>query len=419
MTYLDDGPIVARALFQHQFAVYYGMRSFFYSLVILPFHWNRSAWPVVALQCFLVAYVLRLVFRSIASESVRKFYLGLVFVLAIVSSAGWCSSLVLPDILGSLVYLAMYLLAFARESLTRNERWSLYMIAWWGIASHASHLMVAAALCVLLLGILAVQRQPFWRVVRVSGEVAAIVALAAASQLALNAYLFGQPSLNGDRPPFLMARIIADGPGRLYLERHCGQLNWAICSHVRELDVDPDHFLWDPDGIWQSASGREQQQMLREEVPLVIATLRAYPQRQLRRSVANGWEQLVTFGLDDLDPSSWLESQFATVMPGARTNYLRGRQARNALPLGAMSWFQFAAVVGSLGVIAVLAALLGHACPARLVWLSVVVAFVVITNAAVTGVLSMPEDRFESRVIWMVPFVAELFLLAWVDSRNR
>jgi uncharacterized membrane protein len=54
MTYLFDGHVVARALFLHQLSDYYGVRSFFYSLGILPFHWNISPWPVVALQCLLV-----------------------------------------------------------------------------------------------------------------------------------------------------------------------------------------------------------------------------------------------------------------------------------------------------------------------------------------------------------------------------
>lgn len=419
MTYLDDGRIVARAIFQHQFSLYYGMRSFFYSLAILPFHWNQSAWPIVALQCFLVAYVLRLVVRAVAPGSMQKFYLGVVCVLAVVSSVGWCASLVLPDILGSLVYLAMYLIVFARESLSRRERWSLYLIAWWGIVSHATHLMVAAALCVLLFGMLAATHQPFRRTVQTIGKVAAIVAMAAAAQVGLNAYLFGHPSLNGDRPPYLMARVIADGPGRMYLEQHCGQMNWAICSHVHQLNVDPDHFLWDPDGIWQSAPGAEQQQMLREELPLVIATFRAYPRQQLRRSAENWWEQLTTFGLNDLDPSRWLEVQFATVMPAAQGSYLRGLQARNALPLDSITSFQFVVVIAALGATAVLMFLFGRRCPPRLVWLSVVAAFVVIANAAVTGTLSMPEDRFESRVIWMVPLVAELFVLAWIDRRGK
>jgi len=45
MTYLSDGRVVARALFLHQLSKYYGVRSFFYSLVILPFHWNICPWP--------------------------------------------------------------------------------------------------------------------------------------------------------------------------------------------------------------------------------------------------------------------------------------------------------------------------------------------------------------------------------------
>jgi hypothetical protein len=64
MTYLFDGHVVARAVFLHQPSDYYGVRSFFYSLGILPFHWNLSPWPIVALQCLLVAWILWLLVRS-------------------------------------------------------------------------------------------------------------------------------------------------------------------------------------------------------------------------------------------------------------------------------------------------------------------------------------------------------------------
>jgi hypothetical protein len=422
MTYLDDGRIVARALFLRHFSEYYGMRSFIYSLGILPFHWNLTAWPIVALQCFLVAYVLRLVVRSLAPgfmtpRLASAVFLTLILLLSAFTSVSWFSCLVLPDILGSLVYLAFFLVAFAPATLTRLERYSLYLIAWWGIASHASHLILAGALCVVIAAILSVQRQSLRRTFRTTTEVAAIVAIAAGSQLALNAYLYGHPSLNGERPPFLMARVIADGPGRWYLEKHCGELNWTICKHVRSLNTDPDIFLWSPDGTWESASDDEQQQMLDEEIPLVIATLRTYPQAQISRSAGNFWEQLKTFGFNDLDPSSWVLDQFATVMPAARASYLRSRQANRNLPLDDMTTFQFWIVIGSLGMHAVFALLLGRAISARLAALTLITAFVVVANAAVTGILSMPEDRFECRVIWMTPFLSLLFAMAWVDKR--
>jgi len=50
--------------------------------------------------------------------------------------------------------------------------------------------------------------------------------------------------------------------------------------------------------------------------------------------------------------------------------------------------------------------------------LSAITAFAAVVNVAITGVLSMPEDRFECRVIWMVPLLAEMFALAWL-TRSR
>src|ERR1035437_10394521 len=70
MTYLLDGRVVARALFLRQFTDYYGVRSFFYSLGILPFHWNISPWPVVALHCLLVAWIVSLLARTFQACSV-------------------------------------------------------------------------------------------------------------------------------------------------------------------------------------------------------------------------------------------------------------------------------------------------------------------------------------------------------------
>src|ERR1035437_5173161 len=68
MTYLADGHVVARALFLHQLSEYYGVRSFFYSLGILPFHWNISPWPIVALQSLLIAWIIWLLVRAFTSR---------------------------------------------------------------------------------------------------------------------------------------------------------------------------------------------------------------------------------------------------------------------------------------------------------------------------------------------------------------
>jgi hypothetical protein len=43
----------------------------------------------------------------------------------------------------------------------------------------------------------------------------------------------------------------------------------------------------------------------------------------------------------------------------------------------------------------------------------------VIANAFVTGALSMVEDRFQSRIIWLLPLLAGLFVLEWLACLKR
>jgi hypothetical protein len=56
--------------------------------------------------------------------------------------------------------------------------------------------------------------------------------------------------------------------------------------------------------------------------------------------------------------------------------------------------------------------------PQRLVGLAAVILFAVIANAAVTGVLSDVEGRYQDRVVWLLPLLAGVLLLTWFDRRN-
>jgi hypothetical protein len=416
MTYLDDGRTVARAIFLHQFSAYYGMRSFFYSLGILPFHWNVSPWPVVGLQCVLVAWVLWLVVRSIASGHAVARYLAVVLLLSILTGVSWYSCFVMPDILGPLAYLAIYLLVFSPENLSRVERWALYGVVVWGVTAHSSHLLLAGGLWLLLVVFAAFERRRFLSRIKALGMVAGILAVAAVVQLALNGYLYGKPSLNGERPPYLMARIIADGPGRTYLEKNCSHLKWAVCNHLAQLTEDADDFLWGPDGPYSSASDDDRELMTEQEMPLVLATIHAYPREEFGKAEANFRDQVMAFGIYGFDPSPWLLDQFNATLPKARASYVGSRQARDLLPLDLMTAIQSGTVSVSLGVIAASIPFLWRRPSPRLAGLSVSVVFIVITNAFVTGVLSTVDDRYGCRVIWLIPLLATVFLLDWLNQ---
>ena len=416
MTYLANGAPVARALFLHQLSDYYGMRSFIYSLGILPFHWNATLWPIVALQALLTAYVIWLVVRSILPRRTVLWYLALIAFLSLLTSASWFVSLIMPDILGPVLYLSIYLLVFARDTLSRPERIGAAAIACWSVASHATHLMLGVGICVLLAALWTIFRKGFMSGrLKALGEVAAIVMLAAIAQVALNSYLYGKPSLNGERPPFLTARLIADGPGRWYLEQHCSEMRFAGCSRLPDLSNDSDQFLWADDGVWKTSSSHAQEQMLHEEIPFALATLRTYPRAQLSKSASNFWQQLGTFEIG-FDPNDWMVQQFDEVLPSGKERFLQSRQARNDLPFDLVSMIQNWTVVASLALAVIFGILLWRRWTFRLVGLALVIIPAVLANAFVTGVLSTVEDRYQSRVVWLIPLLAVVLAFAWIAT---
>ena len=418
MSYLEDGRLVARALFLHQFSADYGGRSFIYCLGILPFHGNVTPWPIVALNACLTAYALWLVVRSILPQQTVMSYLALTVALSAFTGLGWFVSIIMPDILGPVLYLCIYLLVFARESLSRGERLTLMLIAWWAVASHVTHLMLAGGFCLLFLA-LSVFRRSMRQWLAGIAEVVVIVLIAAAAHVALHTFLYGEPSLNGKRPPFLMARVIADGPGRFYLQQHCGDIKLMICHYLPDMPNDVNDFLWNLDGIWQRASPATRERLREEEGPFVLATLKAYPREELFVSATNFRNQLMTFGLWDYGPNQWVSDVFERVLPGARANYLKTRQAQRALPDEFSSSAQEWAVVTALVLIGALTPFIWRRGRPRVFGLTAVIVFVVIANAFVTGVLANVEDRYQGRVIWLVPLLAAAFVMEWRGARGR
>ena len=417
MSYLEDGRLVARALFLRRFSADYGGRSFIYCLGILPLHWNATPWPIVGLNALLTAYVIWLVVRSILPRETIAGYFALVVPLSVLTGLGWFVSLIMPDIYGPVLYLSIFLLVFAAETLSPAERLAVVLMAWWSMAAHVTHLMLAVGLCFVLAVLLVFRRGLPRPRLRSIGVVAMIVVAAAAAHMSIHMYLYGEPSLNGKRAPFLMARVLVDGPGLWYLRQHCGNTRLVICDYLDEIHSDDD-FLWKLDGVWQTASPATKEELRREETPLVLATLRAYPREELSISATHFWEQLTTFGLWDYGPNPWVEQIFDKVLPGARLRYLQTRQATRELPDEFSSSAQEWTVIASLVLMGAFAPFVLRRRPTRLLGLAAVVIFVLIVNAFVTGVFASVEDRYESRVIWLLPLLAILFALASLDHHG-
>src|SRR5262249_20931304 len=135
------------------------------------------------------------------------------------------------------------------------------------------------------------------------------------------------------------------------------------------------------------------------------------------KAAQNSWDQLVAFGVWAFDRSDWVSEAFNTSLAPAKASYLRSKQSRNALPLEFFSRVVLWTVVASLAVIVVFAILAWRQGLTRALGLSAVVISIVLANAFVTGALSGVEDRYESRVIWLVPLLAAILVLSLLEHR--
>jgi len=395
------------------------VRSPLYAAAIYLLHRNLTPWPVVALNALLTSWTVWLVVRSVVRRRPAAVFLLLVAALSVLSTVSWYVCSFMPDILGAVLYLALYLLVFARETLRRWEAVALFVLVWWTAGAHMTYPVLAAGLCVFLGMLWRLRWVPLRGRGRALLQAAAVVGLGVASLLAANLRLFGRPSLAGPQPPYLMARVIADGASHRFLQENCQRLRWTLCGAVDRLPWDSDTFLWDPVGVYQGATPAQREQLHREEWPLVLGTLRTHPLEQAQASWRNFVWELTHFGVDDRAPNAdWLPGHLEAEFPGSRARFLRSRPREDGLFRPFLRAVQQTvgglAAAAALGLLAWLWPRRAGVLAGRVLGLAAIVVFIVVANAALTGVLSSSSVRYEGRVMWLLPMLACLLgHVAW------
>src|SRR5262249_35145677 len=97
-----------------------------------------------------------------------------------------------------------------------------------------------------------------------------------------------------DNPPFLMARVLADGAGRAYLDASCAEKGWAICAYRQRPLNDVNQILWDvqPDtGVFFAAGYEARRRMNAEEPAFVLGSTLNDPLGQAAASARNALVQ--------------------------------------------------------------------------------------------------------------------------------
>jgi hypothetical protein len=136
--------------------------------------------------------------------------------------------------------------------------------------------------------------------------------------------------------------------------------------------------------------------------------------------IADGVEQIGAFSYQDLAPrpkARYIEKTFPDII----VDRIKASQLwDDGTPLARMSRLQEAVVIIALPLLAlVMVALWRSRAPAAraFLWFAILVLIGVVGNGLICGVLASPYDRFQSRVIWLVPLLAMYAVAVWRQQR--
>ena len=369
-----------------------------------------TLWGPVAAQGLLLSHMLWLA-QAVAAPPQPGRHVALCAVLAAGTAAPWFAALLMPDVFTPLAVLCLFVLAFGPGRVGRGA------LAWAGavgtlaIASHLSHLIVAAAV-VAVAGLL-LRRLPWQPAL----PLAAAILFLLGSNLAGNGVLAVSPYGS----VFALARLVGDGPGRAYVDEACPAAGWRICAWSGRLPSDSDEFLWHPNGpVW--ADGFGPIRYAPEAARLVPAIIAAHPAAVLLAAAANTFHQLGLLRVGDALGAQHLD---VALLPRLELYFpLREAAAYRASLQAADRLGAAAAPFAPLHLTVLLAGVAGSLWAAAtrrgpVQGLAVLALTGLLANAAATGALSGPHDRYQARVAWLVVLPPLLAYAARRDASCR
>lgn len=364
-------------------------------------------WFVVLAQAALLMLAMGLFFRAFGVALWPQLAIAGV-AMGILTSASFFVSFLMPDVFAAVTLLGCASLIGAR-SLRRVDYFLWTALLAFSLVSHASHVLIAAALLSLALLIDMLQRSwENWRGLSVTAGCLVLAGVAEAAFGVAVVRLVGAPPL---RPPFLMAHAIEDGPGYQYLRETCPANGFKICEFLPRLPMPADRFIWswNPPGVFAPASGAVRRELSAEQYRFVWAVLRHDPIGVASASIKDLLRQFESMGLDEFNAPGYLDEVSVAKLPVDYRPAFRATAAyRGAMPTSSASVIQL--VTFGAGAVTLLVVLISPQLRRNIereqLRLLALVATGFVLNAAICGILSGPHDRYEARVAWLIPFAA-------------
>jgi hypothetical protein len=372
--------------------------------------------PVVLLQALVTTFVIDCALRVFGAGRSPWTLPGTTTAIVLTSGAAIFASKVIPDSWAAPAVLALHLLAWHTDSLSKFERSAMSVIIAVAGASHMATFGVLAGLSLLDVIAWIVRRRLH---IAPPGLVIAMAAtwFGLALLLVTDVLVAGRFGLTPGGNVFLLARLVEDGMVGRILAEECPRSDWQLCAFRNELPTYAEAFIWDANSPLQKIGGPNDSHVRREIASIIMRSLLTYPFEHIERAAALTVEQFFDTGVGgSMEPitSSHLRWTLRRYAPYVLPRYDSARQQAETIDLTFWSdWVVVPVAIAGSFSLPVLTVLSWRRHFRQEALLGTMLFLTLIGNAAICGVISSPNDRYQARLVWLAPLAIGLMVRPW------
>lgn len=400
-------------------------RSVFYGALLYIGHLTSYFWLCVFAQAAIFLYLANTLVIKCLRLSFFTFA-GVTSAILVATPVSFFISFLMPDIFASFLIVGTIILAGFWEALKPRDRIFISAIILFSALAHTSHLLLLICMGALFACVSFIAERKTKILYSFPKRAIVLFALVLVGVLGELAFSYGAHHTVGAdpiRPPFVMARVIADGPGYQFLQKNCATKRYVVCNFMDRLPTAAEAFLWDSNpksGIFSTADLPTRTALASEQASFVFDVFRSDPVGVMTSAAKNTIRQLHTVGLDEFFPNEQQLQYFKGKLPDLYFNrLLRSHIIFHNWVLGPLNkWYSLIYFLSTIGLVLTWALwplfqfqrksdIFPQ--PQWLHALTIAVAGIVF-NAAICGALSEPSPRYQTRISWIPLFVVFLMI---------
>jgi hypothetical protein len=398
-------------------------RPITYGLFIKFFSFKYSAWFVIIVQNFLTAFVIYEFLKIFLFKKERfvQLYYSILFFLVIFTGIGWYSNQLMPDFFTPLIIVIIFTLLLAKD-LSIYSQILLIVILVFGLSAHFSHLLIASILIVTIIFLRKIFKEKLNELsLRRIILVALLIFLGWFVLPVVNYLTEKQFILSKGSHAFIMAHLNDTGILKKFLNENCESADFKdckLCQYKDSLPVDLDGFLWSGKILENTGGWLDSKE---EYNKIIAATLKKpkYLFLNIYKSFTYGLIQLtkneIGQGLSAYNEGSPPYGQIHWRFNDELNNYLNSRQNRwngVQLKLDILNAFHSILIIVSLLIcILLFTSSIFKSIELNGKYFLIFSILSILINSFVTAGLNSPCERFQARVIWLLPLSIIIILI--------